>query len=108
MSGKVSARFVPGPRFASMHRPSGRESAMKKNAATKPVMPAKPVKITRPNDRDIFGTWIRGYEAGDVSLLMSIFSENLSYLAPCEPEQTFASLAAWFKYDFARKDPRPT
>jgi ketosteroid isomerase-like protein len=80
----------------------------KKNAAIKPVAPVKPVRITRPNDRDIFATWIRGYESGDVSLLMSIFSANLSYLEPCEPEQTFESLANWYKYDFARKDPRPT
>ena len=84
---------------------------MKKNAATKPVKPVtpvKPVKITRPHDREIFGTWIKGYESGDVSLLMSVFSENLRYIEPCEPEQTFESLANWYKYDFARPDPRPT
>ena len=90
---------------------------MKKNAAikpvksvqsVKPVQPVKPIRITRPNDKDIFGTWLRGYESGDVSQLMSIFSENLSYHEPCEPEQTFESLANWFKYDFSRKDPRPT
>jgi hypothetical protein len=39
---------------------------------------------------------------------MSVFSENLRYIEPCEPEQTFESLANWYKYDFARPDPRPT
>ena len=78
---------------------------MKNNAATKPV---KPVKITRPADREIFGTWTRGYEAGDVTQIMSIFSDDLRYITPCEPEQTFESLSNWYKFDFARKGPRPT
>ena len=58
---------------------------MKNNAATKPV---KPVRITRPADREIFGTWIRGYDTGDVAQLMSIFSDDLRYITPCEPDPT--------------------
>jgi len=78
---------------------------MKKNALAKP---AKPIRQSRPDDKTIFGTWIDGYTTGDVAKLMSIFSADLRYLAPCEPEQTFESLTNWYKYDIARKGPRPT
>jgi len=97
--------MFPAPDLLAWPPPSGRESAMKNNAATKPV---KPVKITRPADREIFGTWTRGYNAGDVTQIMSIFSDDLRYITPCEPEQTFESLSNWYKFDFARKGPRPT
>ena len=78
---------------------------MKKNV---PAKQAKPIRQSRPDDKAIFGTWIDGYTTGDVGKIMSIFSEDLRYIAPCEPEQTFESLTNWFKYDLARKGPRPT
>ena len=77
---------------------------MKKNV---PAKQAKPIKQSRPDDKTIFGTWIDGYTTGDVGRIMSIFSEDLRYIAPCEPEQTFESLTNWFKYDVARKGPAP-
>ena len=82
---------------------------MKKNPTAKQAKPInKPIRQSRPDDKTIFGTWIDGYTTGDVAKLMSIFSADLRYIAPCEPEQTFESLANWYKYDFARKSPRPT
>ena len=77
---------------------------MKKNV---PAKQARPIRQSRPDDKTIFGTWIDGYTTGDVGRIMSIFSEDLRYIAPCEPEQTFESLTNWFKYDVARKGPRP-
>jgi hypothetical protein len=38
---------------------------------------------------------------------MSIFDPSLRYIAPCQPEQTFESLASWFKNDFGRHGPLP-
>lgn len=82
---------------------------MKKNPAAKQLKPiSKPIRQSRPDDKTIFGTWVDGYTTGDVARLMSIFSADLRYIAPCEPEQTFESLTNWYKYDVARKSPRPT
>ena len=69
---------------------------------------SRPVRQSRPDAGQIFGTWIQAYEDGDLARLMSIFDPDLRYIEPCEPEQNFDSLASWFKYDFARKGPRPS
>jgi hypothetical protein len=39
---------------------------------------------------------------------MSIFDASLRYIAPCQPVQTFDTLAAWYRNDFKRTGPRPT
>jgi ketosteroid isomerase-like protein len=61
-----------------------------------------------PDPKEIFGTWIAGYESGDVDEVMSVFDESLRYIAPCQPVQDFDALASWFRYDFKRTGPRPT
>jgi ketosteroid isomerase-like protein len=60
-----------------------------------------------PDPKEIFGTWIAGYESGDVDQVMSVFDAALRYIAPCQPVQDFDALASWFKYDFKRTGPRP-
>src|ERR1051325_3307289 len=70
--------------------------------------PSEPAEQAGPNDKEIFGTWIAGYEAGNVDKVMSIFDKSLRYFAPCQPVQTFDTLAAWYENDFKRPGPRPT
>jgi hypothetical protein len=66
------------------------------------------MKNAKPDVYAIFDTWIAGYESRDVAKLMSIFDADLQYHAPCQPVQNFESLDSWYKYDFGRKDARPT
>jgi ketosteroid isomerase-like protein len=70
--------------------------------------PSGPTKQAGPIDKELFGTWIAGYNAGNVDQVMSIFDRSLRYLAPCQPVQTFDTLAAWYKNDFNRAGPRPS
>jgi hypothetical protein len=72
----------------------------------KPSAPAR--QTTGPNDKEIFGTWIDGYNAGDVEQVMSIFDASVRYFAPCQPQQTYDTLIAWFRNDFKRSGPRPS
>jgi ketosteroid isomerase-like protein len=61
-----------------------------------------------PDYQKIFDTWIAGYDAGNVDQVMSIFKKSLRYFAPCQPVQTYETLAAWYENDFKRPGPRPT
>src|SRR4051812_25777630 len=51
---------------------SGRNEAMKK--------PTAPLKQEGPNDKEMFTTWIAGYDAGNVDQVMSIFDPALRYI----------------------------
>jgi ketosteroid isomerase-like protein len=61
-----------------------------------------------PDAKGILDTWVTGYQARDVAKLMSVFDPELRYIAPCQPEQTFESLASWFRNDFGRSGPLPS
>ncbi len=61
-----------------------------------------------PDAQGILETWAAGYQARDVAKVMSVFDPDLRYIAPCQPEQTFESLASWFRNDFGRHGPLPT
>jgi ketosteroid isomerase-like protein len=61
-----------------------------------------------PDVKQIYDTWISGYASGDSKKVMSVFDRGLRYSKPCQPEQTFESLTAWFEFDFRRQDPRPS
>ena len=41
--------------------------------------PTGPTKQEGPIDKEIFGTWIAGYNAGNVEQVMSIFDPSLRY-----------------------------
>ena len=60
------------------------------------------------NVKQIFDTWVSGYASGDTKRVMSIFDRETRYIKPCQPEQTFDSLSAWFDFDFKRPEPRPS
>jgi len=74
----------------------------------------KPGKVRRslrqdgPDARAIFDTWVAGYESRDVGKVMSVFDPGLAYIAHCQPEQDFDSLASWFRNDFGRGGPLPS
>ncbi len=70
--------------------------------------PNGPVAHDGPDDKEIFGTWIAGYDAGNVDQVMSIFDKSLHYIEPCQPVQTYETLAAWYRNDFKRAGTRPT
>jgi ketosteroid isomerase-like protein len=57
-----------------------------------------------PDIKQIFDTWVAGYTAGDTKKVMSVFDRDLRYIKPCQPEQTFESLSAWYDFDFRRQD----
>ena len=57
-----------------------------------------------PDVKQIFDTWVAGYAAGDTKKVMSVFDRDLRYIKPCQPEQTFESLSAWYEFDFRRQD----
>lgn len=57
-----------------------------------------------PDVKQIFDTWVAGYTAGDTKKVMSVFDRDLRYIKPCQPEQTFESLSAWYEFDFRRQD----
>src|SRR5688572_25677404 len=57
-----------------------------------------------PDVKQIFDTWVAGYTAGDAKKVMSVFDRDLRYIKPCQPEQTFESLSAWYEFDFRRQD----
>ena len=57
-----------------------------------------------PDVKQIFDTWVAGYAAGDTKKVMSVYDRDLRYIKPCQPEQTFESLAAWYEFDFRRQD----
>jgi len=57
-----------------------------------------------PDVKQIFDTWVAGYAAGDSKKVMSVFDRDLRYIKPCQPEQTFDSLSAWYEFDFRRQD----
>lgn len=61
-----------------------------------------------PDPSTIFDTWIEGYQSRDVAKTMSVFDASLRYLAPCQPEQNYKSLASWFRNDFGRAGPLPS
>src|SRR5262245_19279720 len=65
-------------------------------------------KNSVPDPKAVFAIWVEGYRTRDVTKIMSIFDPALRYIAPCQPEQTFESLASWFKNDFGRPGPMPT
>jgi hypothetical protein len=58
--------------------------------------------------REIFDTWVEGYQSRDTVKVMSVFDPALRYIATCQPEQDFKSLASWFRNDFGRTGPLPT
>ena len=60
-----------------------------------------------PNIKEIFGTWIAAYDDGDVERVMSLYDKSAVYSAPCYPDQSFDSLAKWFRFDFDRSGARP-
>ena len=66
------------------------------------------IKQDYPDAKVILATWLEGYRSRDVTQVMSVFDAGLRYIAPCQPEQTFESLASWFKNDFGRHGPLPT
>jgi hypothetical protein len=74
----------------------------------KPSKARKPIKQDSPDARGILDTWVAGYQSRDVAKVMSVFDPTLRYIAPCQPEQTFESLASWFRNDFGRHGPLPT
>ncbi len=57
-----------------------------------------------PDVKQIFDTWVAGYTAGDTKKVMSVFDRDLRDIKPCQPEQTFESLSAWYEFDFRRQD----
>lgn len=61
-----------------------------------------------PDIKAIYDTWATGYQNADVDKIMSIYAPSAIFDDPCYAPKTYASLAAWFKFDFSRSGPRPT
>jgi len=60
-----------------------------------------------PDIKNIFGTWIEGYDKGDLKEVMSVFDPGVIYSAPCYPDKNYAELKKWFQFDFDRSGARP-
>ena len=57
--------------------------------------------------KNIYGTWVAGYDAEDLDEVMSVFDRAVIFSEPCAPDQTYDKLVSWYKFDFARTGPRP-
>jgi hypothetical protein len=60
-----------------------------------------------PDVKEIFATWIEGYDKGSLEQVMSVFDPGAIYSAPCYPDKDFAQLRRWFAFDFERSGSRP-